>query len=404
MLRSLKHLQGSKIVATDGDIGHVEEFYFDDERWVIRYLVVDTTAWRLGPQVLVSPIAVRETNWTTRTVSLSITRDQVKHGPLVDTQKPVSRQHEREFLRYYHYPHYWGSAGLWGTGMTPGDLAMPIQRDVEQQATWDAEADDAHLRSSREVLGYHIQAADGQLGHLSDFLVDDRTWAIRYAVVDTSNWWFGKHVLLASEWITDVHWSDSTVSVELTRQAVKDAPTYDPDVQIDDQWERDYLAHYQQYGQFQTRATASPGFVSLKAHDEFKVATTDRDPRGWKVVSGADGRTIGKVDDLIADPATMKVRYLDVDLESSVREARQSERGGHILLPVAYAQLSPREDRVTAEGLSVDDVGRLPAFEALPVSPEYDDRFRELLRHAPVSSAAYSDDGWSVAKREHREG
>ena len=282
--------------------------------------------------------------------------------------------------------------------MTPSESTVPIeantQREVEQQAARDAEDDDAHLRSSREVLGYHIQAADGQLGHLSDFLVDDRTWAIRYAVVDTSNWWFGKHVLLASEWITDVDWANSTVSVELTRQAVKDAPTYDPDVQMDEQWEHAYLAHYQQYGQFQTRATASPGFVSLKEHDEFKVATTDRDPRGWKVVSGADGRTIGKVDDLIADPATMKVRYLDIDLENS----------GHILLPVAYAQLSPREDRVTAEGLSIDDVGRLPTFEHLPVSPGYDDRFTEALRHTPISIAVYSDDGWTVARCGFRKG
>ena len=409
MLRSIKSLQRSKIVATDGEIGHVDEFYFDDEQWVIRYLVVDTTSWRLGPQVLVSPMAIRQTNWDLGTLTLSITREQVKNSPPIDTQRPVSRQHEREYLRYYHYPYYWGDVGLWGSGPTPADLLgagdAQVQRDIERQVERDVLTDDAHLRSTREVIGYHVQATDGELGHIADFLVDDRNWAIRYAVIDTSNWWFGKKVLIASEWIDDVNWSDSKVSIDLSRQAVKDAPSYDPHAPIDDQWETDYFTHYQRHGRWQTRSTASPGYVSLKEHNEFEVAPTDSDPRGWKVVTGSDGRIIGKVDDLIADPATMKVRYLDVDLDSSLQQSPQPERRSHILLPVGYARLIGGDQRVTVEGLSIEDIGHVPRYEALPVSPEYDETFRESVRHVPSepipTGGRYQG---SVARRDHSGG
>lgn len=384
MLRSIKSLQNSKIIATDGEIGHAEAFYFDDERWTIRYLVVDTTAWRLGPQVLVSPMAIREADFDAGTISLSITREQIRNSPDIDTQKPVARQYEREYLRYYHHPHYWGGVGLWGSETTPAALASPaqtnLQHQVDRQVAQHASTDDAHLRSTREVIGYQVEAADGELGHIGDLVVDDQSWAIRYAVVDTGNWWFGKKVLIAVEWIDDVSWSDSKVTVDLSRQAVKEAPAYDPDTQVDRQWESDYFNHYQRHGYWQTRGLASPGLVSLKQHREFQVAAADSDPRGWKVVSGSDGRAIGKVDDLIADPAAMKVRYLDVDVESTVRRSVQPDRRDHILLPVRYARLSPREHQVTAEGLSAEDIERLPAYETLPISPEYDNTFRESVR------------------------
>lgn len=104
---------------------------------------------------------------------------------------------------------------------------MEVQQQVElDQVELDSVTNDVHLRSTREVVGYHIQAKDGELGHVEDFLVDDHTWAIRYAIVDTSNWWLGNKVLLAVEWIDDVSWQDGHVSVDVPRHAVKDAPTY----------------------------------------------------------------------------------------------------------------------------------------------------------------------------------
>lgn len=230
MLRSVNDLRGHAIRATDGVIGRVDDFYFDDHDWAIRYLVVDTGTWLSGRTVLISPIAIGPPDWTASVIPVSLTKDQVEHSPDIDTRKPVSRQHEVEYFGYYGYPYYWGGAGLWGMGAYPGSPTTEgrIEEEFKAHRTPATRApDDRHLRSSNAVIGHHIEATDGAIGHVEDLLVDDRTWAIRYLIVDTHNWWGGQQVLVAPQWITDVSWSESTVSVDLTRQAVKDAPRYD---------------------------------------------------------------------------------------------------------------------------------------------------------------------------------
>ena len=247
MLRSMTDLQDYAIRATDGTIGHVKDFYFDDEAWVIRYLVVDTGTWLSSRKVLISPIAIGHPDWTGRILPVSITKEQVKNSPDIDTHKPVSRQHEMRYLGYYGYPYYWRGAGLWGEGAYPSKMLTSLgyggsdaeYRHVQAEharATPEAGRhlnDDPHLRSCQEVIGYHIQATDGDIGHVKDLLVDEETWAIRYMIVDTNNWWLDHRVLIAPQWIQGVSWSDSTVAVNLTRQAVKDAPPYDSEILLE---------------------------------------------------------------------------------------------------------------------------------------------------------------------------
>ena len=262
MLRTMNDLEDYAIRATDGTIGHVKDFYFDDGAWVIRYLVVDTGSWLLSRKVLISPIAIGHPNWTEKVLPVSITKEQVKNSPDIDTDKPVSRQHEMRYLGYYGYPYYWGGAGLWGGGFYPS-LMMPgydgfastphaVQSEAEkafaQAEVARHEDDDHHLRSCKAVKGYHIQATDGDIGHVQGLLVDEETWAIRYIIVDTSNWWLGHQVLIAPQWIQDVSWSDATVSVNLTRQAVKDAPPYDSAAQLDRKQEIGIHEHYRRPG------------------------------------------------------------------------------------------------------------------------------------------------------------
>jgi hypothetical protein len=236
----------------------VKDVYFDDEAWVIRYLVVDTGTSLSSRKVLISPIAIGQPNWTDKVLPVSITKEQVKNSPDIDTQKPVSRQHEVRYLGHYGYPYYWGGTGLWGNGPYPNTIAtgfagyvsMPraIQPEAEQASTH-AEAsqhqgDNLHLRSYKAVTGHHIQATDGDIGHLQGLLVDDETWAIRYLIVNTSNWWLGHDVLVAPQWIQHVNWPDATVAVNLKRQAVKDAPPYDSTAQLDRLQEVAIHEHY----------------------------------------------------------------------------------------------------------------------------------------------------------------
>jgi uncharacterized protein YrrD len=222
MLRNAKDLIGFGIRATDGVIGTVEDLYFDDQDWTIRYFVVNTGSWLTGRKVLISPVAIGSPAWITRVLPAALTRAQVEHSPDIDTRKPVSRQNETEYVGYYGYSHYWGGSGMWGLGAYPG--SPPTERSTEDNAPV---PDDYHLRSSNAVIGHHIEATDGDVGHVEDLVFDDDTWAIRFLIVDTSNWWGGRRVLVATRRIENVSWVEAKISVDLTRQAVKNAPPYD---------------------------------------------------------------------------------------------------------------------------------------------------------------------------------
>ena len=283
MLRNLDDINGADISATDGQIGQVKDFYFDDDAWAVRYFVVETGSWLNTRRVLVPPISVLPPNWVDKSLPVSLTMEQVRNSPDIDTDQPVSRQNESQVLGYYGYPTYWGGEGLWGEGLYPyamdpaftGSGLTWQQRERETLAWLQAERarhrnDDPHLRSCKAVTGYRIHAADGEIGHLAGFLVDDQTWAIRYLVVDTSNWWLGHKVLVAPHWIQGVHWADQTVSTDLTRQAMQTAPAYDPATDWTAAQDR---ALYQHYGR--------SGYWAQRRDDDEADNTADslREPR-----------------------------------------------------------------------------------------------------------------------------
>ncbi len=242
MLRSINELQGHPVAASDGDIGQVKTFYFDDEHWTVRYLVVDTGGWLGGRQVLISPIAIGEPDWLNRQLAVHLTRDQIEHSPGFNTDKPVSRQHELEYYGYYGWPYYWGGLYAWGGSMYP--LATAGAQGAVSTAVAEPEPADVHLRSTDEVIGYHLQATDDEIGHVKDFLVDDETWQLRYLVVDTSNWWFGNTVLVPPAWIDHVSWFDQKVAVTLDRETVKGSPQWDPSIAVDRTYEERLYDYY----------------------------------------------------------------------------------------------------------------------------------------------------------------
>ncbi len=263
MLRSVKDIEGLAIGATDGKIGHVKDFYFDDRAWVIRYLVVDAGAWLSSRQVLISPIAIGRLDWAERLLHVSLTKDQVKNSPEFDTDKPVSRQHEIAFSSYYGYPNYWSGDGYWGGGMSrnptlpdEGGFGSPRAIRLESKnvyamaniARGKHEGGDPHLRSCRELMKYHIHATDGDIGHVDGMLVDEQTWVIRYLIVNTSDWWLGNQFLAAPRWIDHVSWSDAKVFLKMTRYAIKWAPAYDPIRQVERIEEQELHEHYSQRG------------------------------------------------------------------------------------------------------------------------------------------------------------
>ena len=243
MLRSLKDLELYTATATDGDIGSVVNFLLDDERWIVRYLVVHTNGIFEGHEVLISPISFRYVDWSTRQFHLALTMDKVQKSPSFEVNMPASREHERGYFRYYGYSPYWGQSGLWGTGAYPGNLATDL-RD-EASVVQSAASSDVHLRSARDIRGYHIHGTDDAIGHVDDFIVDDESWEIRYLVVDTNNWWFGKKVLVAPHWATRISWDEGNVHVDLSRRAIKNCPKWDPAAPVNREYE---VRLYDYYG------------------------------------------------------------------------------------------------------------------------------------------------------------
>ena len=158
MLRNVKKLEGFSIGATDGPIGKLKDFYFDDESWVIRYAVVDTSKWLGGREVLISPYAMGQADWEGENLPVTVSKEQVKNSPNIDGDKPVSRQYEKSYLGYYGYPYYWGGMGLWGAQNYPGSLLSPTDAGpyrgyegyLRAPASHDGDSD-PHLRSCNEV-------------------------------------------------------------------------------------------------------------------------------------------------------------------------------------------------------------------------------------------------------------
>jgi hypothetical protein len=245
MLTKTTHLKNFVIRAIDGELGTVEQFYFDDETWAIRYFTVDTGGWLGGRQVLISPISVIRTDWQARQLDVTLTKKQVENSPNINTHEPVSRQHEAKYLAYYGYGNYWGGPYLWGPSLYPGNLAIPPTDSTQEGADRiQRESADSHLRSSEAVAGYYIDAADGEIGHVEGFVMDDEAWAIRYIEVGTRNWWPGKKVLVSPAWIERVSWADSKVYVALTREAIQSAPEYHESMPVTREYENRLYFHY----------------------------------------------------------------------------------------------------------------------------------------------------------------
>jgi hypothetical protein len=218
MLQNIKELFGEKLAASDGDIGHVKDFFFDDKTWAIRYLVADTGSWLTGRLVLLSPHALGELDLVENTLQVKLHKKQIENSPSIESHRPVSRQYEEDYYRYYGWPVYWQGGGIWGMGSYP-IIKPPPSENLHHRGH--NQQDDIHLRSIKAVTGYHIQATDGAIGVVSSFLVDDKSWAIHELVVETSHWYSGKEILISPGKIERISYEDSKVFVNLTKAAIQ---------------------------------------------------------------------------------------------------------------------------------------------------------------------------------------
>ena len=256
MLRHTSEIDGYAIGAADGPIGSITDFLFDDVTWLVRWLVVDTGEFLSGRKVLLPPSALRHVNHLGRQLSVTLAKQQVKDSPGTTADEPVSSQMETDLYDHYGWSPYWSTGFYMGGYGYAGGLFAPSALGFHAREREDEVArrthGDKHLRSVREVTGYHIHARDGEIGHVADFLLEDGDWSIHYLVVDTRNWWPGKKVLISPRSIESTDWSTRTVNLDVDRRKVKESPAYDGSKAIDRAYE------YEFHGYCDGRKVAEP--------------------------------------------------------------------------------------------------------------------------------------------------
>lgn len=237
MLRSVGHIFGYRIQASDGELGTVKDLYFDDHAWVVRYFVVDTDKWLTGRQVLISPSVVGLPDWANEELPVSLTKQQVELSPSTELDHPISRQHEHALARYYGWMMWWEPVAM-PVGMPMGIPYPPPE--IQEQAP----SGDPNLRSARDILNYSIHATDGRIGHVDDFVAETDGWAVRYLVVDTRNWLPGRKVLLSPDWVLSITSESRQVDVDLTMEQVRNSPAFDPYAPVNREYEARLYDYY----------------------------------------------------------------------------------------------------------------------------------------------------------------
>jgi hypothetical protein len=186
MLRSLNSMLEYRLAATDGETGQVQDFLFDDESWVVEYVVVETGHRQSSRKVLILPFALGFSDWETRRLPVLLTCDQFRSSLLLQAEMPVSLQRK---------------AGLKGPG--------------------------SHLRSMREMIGYGIHAEDDEVGTVEDFIVEDTLWGVHRVVV-ALNRTPDRLILMPPDAVRAISWKGKAAWVNLHPAEIEDSSDFDP--------------------------------------------------------------------------------------------------------------------------------------------------------------------------------
>ena len=223
MLHLAHKIRGTVVRASDGEIGTLDDFLFEQSRWAVRYLVVNTGSWLNGRKKLISPMAVVG-HWDRMGISLVVRKEQVEASPDHDPAT-LGRASESRLLQHYSQPFYWASQGVWGPFDTPGALLATMGQPWPAEEVTDVVTD--KLRGTEEIKGFHVEASDGEIGHVDDFFIGEESWRIRYLLVDTSNWIGGRSVLVSTDVVETIDRENGKLRVADSREDVQKSPTFD---------------------------------------------------------------------------------------------------------------------------------------------------------------------------------
>lgn len=234
MFRSANSMIGYSVVARDGKFGQVNDFLFDNKPWIVRYLVVETDAVPGRSKLLISPVALETLDWKLQTFQLNVTMEKILHSPEIDSENPIPRPLETALFSHYQWQPYWEDQFIDETTLAREKPAAetkemsPNETSVEGLSNVSPRPEDMpyHLNSTDIVMA--IQAVDGEIGHVEDYIVNSETWAINFLVVNTANWLPGKKVLISPQLINHMDPNKKVVFVNLMKAVVESSREFDP--------------------------------------------------------------------------------------------------------------------------------------------------------------------------------
>jgi hypothetical protein len=197
------------VIATDGVMGSVSDFLFDDQSWMIRYLAVDVGSWLSRRAVLLAITALEQPDWSKKTFRVNLMKEQVRNSPDVDTEKPVSRQQEIAMREYFGWRTDWADSEFGSFSSLPAGREYPVHTK-----------EDSHLRSVWQLTGYEVWATDSEIGRLEGFIVDDASWHLGYLDVKAGDWLHSRSMLVPTSSVASVSWADHRVNLQQTRERI----------------------------------------------------------------------------------------------------------------------------------------------------------------------------------------
>lgn len=255
MLFAVSGLENCPVKASDGDVGAVKDFLFDDQTWTIRWIVVDASHWLPGRQVLIHPSAFAPLELPPKPalpmmspgdsleLAVNLTKHEIEAGPHLGEDEPVTRDMEALLYDYYAWDPYWGPTHFGGAALPNAEA--PIVGDAAGREAELPPVDGAErVHSAASFKGYAVHALDGDIGHIENLLADDTKWEIRYLVIATRNWWPGKVVQLAPYAVKAVDWFGQRVAMNVSREQVRSAPEWDPAALADEASEDALHRHF----------------------------------------------------------------------------------------------------------------------------------------------------------------
>lgn len=242
MLHKMQDLIGFRICAADGHIGRVQDLYFDDQQWTVRYLVISIGSWLAERQILLSSALIKEPDWSGNALRVLLTIKQIEKSPTIRSEQALANLDDQKDGNKHPRPASWQqnqalspvvnmNAGLLAMATTP--IAWPAEttsahhmyaRNCDKLGTFSHLPGAPHLHSAHAMFNDTMQVIDGELGHVEDLLINETDWRIHYLLVRTHNCWPDRQVLVSPRSIKPANWPASQVVVNRTYAQIKNNP------------------------------------------------------------------------------------------------------------------------------------------------------------------------------------